>query len=181
MTQIVPSVTAPVTAPEVSAALTPAVVGGLAQELARNIRDLDEILSLFSVSHADYEKLKNNEFFRAAVDSARVEWHAAGNTIARMQLQCAATAEQGLPHVYARAVSGKEPLNHVVDFFKWLSDTGGMKKDPTKGQAGERFHITINLGADTQISFDGSKAPIGPDQPFEALPMPSFDDKEDRV
>ena len=181
MTQIVPSVTVPVTIPEPEATLTPALVAGLAREIAIGLRDMGDILASFKITPATYEKLKTNEFFTKAVDTYRIEWHSAPNTANRMQLECAATAEQGLPHAYARAISGNEPFNHVVDFFKWCSDVGGLKKDPSRGQPGERFQITINLGTDTKIEYDGSRAPITGDPVLEALPMPTFDEREDRT
>lgn len=181
MAQIVPTVTVPVTPPEISAKLTPVLLGALARELAVGLREVPDILAEFNVSSADYEKLKSNEFFTKVVDLARIEWHGAANTANRLQLEAASAAEEALPQVYARAMNGKEPLNHVIDFMKWLADVGGLKKDPGRGQPGERFKITINLGADTKIEFDNSKAPLGGDGVTEPLALPSFDDSGDRV
>jgi hypothetical protein len=82
-----------------------------------------------------------------------------------------------MPHIYARMLSTGEQLNHVVEAGKWLSDIGGLKKDPNKGQPGERFQITINLGADTKIEFDGSKLPLGGEPSIPLLEL----DKEERV
>jgi hypothetical protein len=182
MTQIVPTVTVPVTIPELGVPLTPALAAGLAREIAIGLRELPEILEAYKISAETYEKLKAHEFFQKLVDLSRIEWHAAANTQNRLALEAAATAEAIMPAVYARAIDPKEPLNHVVDYLKWLADVGGLKHDANKGTPGERFQITINLGADTKIEFDGSKAPLGGDpNNLPALPLPSFDDKEDRV
>ena len=181
MTQIVPPVPIPITAAVTSTPLTAAVLSSLAREIAIGLRDLDDILAAHKISPADYESLKNNDFFTKVIDTARIEWNSAINTANRVQLEAAFTSEQLLAPIYARAVSGAEPLNHVVDFLKWLAEVGGLKKDPAKGQAGERFQITINLGADTKITYDGSKAPLSGDAALAALPLPAFDDKEDRV
>jgi hypothetical protein len=178
MTPIVPSVTVPVTLPDTGVVLTPFIVSGLAREIAMNIREPEEILETFKISPEAYEKLKANEFFTKLVDAARIEWQSATNTIARTQIEAAALVEQAMPDIFLRMKNKNEPLNHVVDAGKWLSDIGGLKKDPTKGQPGERFQITINLGADTKLEFDGSRLPIvGP--ALASLPAP--DDKEERV
>jgi hypothetical protein len=177
MTQIVPAVSVPVTAPVTSQPLTPFIIAGLAREIAMNIREVDEILQTYKLTPETYEKLKTNDFFTKLVDMARIEWHSATNTINRTQIEAAALVEQAMPHIYARMLNNNENLNHVVDAGKWLSDIGGLKKDPTKGQPGERFQITINLGADTKIEFDGSKLPISGEP---TLPMLEAD-KEERV
>lgn len=181
MKPIVPSLPATVTPAIATEVPRGATLASLAKELAIGMRDPAEIIAAHNITPAAYEKLKNNEYFTKIVDSARVEWQSAGNTANRLQLEAAFTAEQILPAVYARAINGSEPLNHVVDVLKWLGDVGGLKKDPSRGQTGERFQITINLGADTQITYDGSKAPLAPDAALSALAGPVVDDKEDRV
>ena len=181
MTTIVPTVTEPLTVPVIVGPMTLPRVAALARELAIGLRNLDDILVAHSLSQADYEKLNRNEAFTKAVDMAKTEWNSASNTATRLAVEAAFTAEQLLPHVYARVLHDKEPLNHVVEFLKWLADVGGLKKDPAKGQSGERFQITINLGADTKIEFDGSRAPITGDPALAALPLPQFDDREERT
>ena len=174
MVEVVPPVTVAVTVPEASATLTPQLIVALAREVGREMIDLDRILATLKVSAADYEKLKANEVFRKLVDAARTEWHSSDNTGARNQIEAAFTFEQAQPYIYARMISGKEPLNHVVEAAKLLADVAGIKKPPTAGAPTERFQITINLGADTQLTYDLSKG-----DPTLALPAP--DEKEERV
>lgn len=182
MTQIVPPVTVPVTLNEPEAALTPQLVGSLARELAINLRDLDDILLTYKISRATYENLKNKEFFTKAVDTAVIEWNSAANTIIRCQLEAAFTFEQGIPKANAVAMDPKTPFNHTVDYLKLMADVGGVKKSPNQGQGSERFQITINLGADTTLEFEGSRAPVSGNPALAALPVPAFvDDKEERV
>lgn len=178
MTQIVPTVpvTVPVTAPEPD--LTPALVGGLARELAIGLRELEDILVAYNLSRTTYDKLQGNEFFTKAVDLARIEWNSAGNTIVRTQLEVAAAFELGFPKAYAIALDPKTPFNHSVDFFKLMADVGGIKKQPNQGQAGERFQITINLGADTTLEFEGSRTPLNGDPALAALPIPQLEPEE---
>lgn len=158
----VPVVTVPVTNDEPSVALSPFVVSHLAREIAFGQREVESILTSHNVALADYEKLKQNETFQKLVDTSRLEWDSALNTITRTQLEAAYLVEQTLPVIYARMVDGTEPLNHVVDAGKWLSDVAGLKKGTTEANPGERFHIEINLGADTKLTFDASKNPIAP-------------------
>jgi len=179
MTQIVPTVAVTVPVIDPSLQLTPAIVAGLAHELGMGLRDEADVLATYKIAPAIYEKLKTFEWFNKLVDAATIEWHSATNVTIRTQIEANYAAEQGLPHVYARAVSGKDPLNHVVEAFKWMTDVAGLKKTPNQGQQGERFQINIQLGADTKIEFDGSKAPI--DGSGTLLALPFIEDKEDRV
>jgi hypothetical protein len=178
MTQIVPSVTVQVTTSDPPVTLTPVLMAALARELAIGLREPADIVASWGITPEVYEKLKANELFSKTVESARVEWHSAGNTNTRLALEAAFTMEQALPHLYARAINGKEPLNHAVDFLKLLTDLGGLKKDASKGQATEKFQIVINLGADTQFNYEGTKTV---DAAPELTMIPVVDDAEDRV
>ena len=182
MTQIVPSVpvTVPVT-PVPGTTFTPADIARLAREVGIGMREIEEILTSFNIDAATYEKIKTNEWFNKLVDEYRIEWHATTNTLTRTQLKSLYAAEEAISHVYSRAVSGKEPLNHVVEAVKWMTDIAGAKKTPGQGQQNERFNIVINLGADMKIEFDGSKAPIDGSGALATLAMPVIDDKEERV
>jgi hypothetical protein len=179
MTQVVPTLPPAVTYPEIE--LTPAILGGLAREVAINLRDLPEILSTYKVSRAAYEKIRTTDWFAKAVDMAVIEWNSAANTIVRTQLEVAASYERGFPEAYARALDPKTAFHDTVDFFKHMSDVAGIKKDATQGQAGERFQITINLGADTKLEFEGSRTPLSGDPALPALPGIVLDDAEERV
>jgi hypothetical protein len=181
MTQIVPSVTVPVTTPVPGTQLTPADVARLAREVGLAMRDLEDILVRFNITAETYEKLKTHEWFNKLVDEYRIEWQSTTNTMTRTQLEALHTAEQAIPHLYARAISGKEPLNHATDTIRLLTDIAGLKKTPAQGTQNERFQITINLGADTKIEFDGSRLPIDGTGAPAPLAIPLVDDKEERV
>jgi hypothetical protein len=142
------------TTPEPETPLTPYIVTGLARETALGLREEADILATFKVSTDTYEKLKQDELFQKLVDAARIEWQSALNTVARTQLEAAAAVEAAMPHIYARMIDPKEPLNHAVEAGKWLADMAGLKKVQGSSEPGERFKIEINLGADTRLSFE---------------------------
>ena len=178
MTQIVPPVTVEVTTPAVSEPLTPYIVAGLARELAMDLRDIDEILNLYKVSRAAYEKLKASDFFEKLVDAAKIEWHSALNTTNRVQIEAASIVEQAMPVIYARMIDPKAPLQHAVDAGKWLSEIAGLKRVPGSGDPGERIKIEINLGADTKLTYDKSLAPVSGDPVVAAIPVLESDPAE---
>lgn len=180
MAQIVPTVTVAVTPIAPRGPLTPALLAALAREIAWAVRDEAEIVAAFKVDPAAYETLKKNEVFQKLVDAARIDWQGSGNTSLRNQIEAAATFEAAMPFIYARMISGREPLNHVTDAAKLLADVAGIKKTPNVGQTSERFQITINLGADTKLEFDMAKSPVD-GAPVLELAGPPVDDKEDRV
>jgi len=185
MTPIVPTVTAAVNLPDMGVPLTPSIVYGLAREAAIDLRDIEEVLETYKVPAATYEKLKVTEFFGKLVDAARIEWQSALNTVPRTQLEAAAIVEQAMPKIYARMVDPKEPLNHVVEAGKWLSDVAGLKKGTTNAEPQEKFTIRIDLSADTKeqttLTFEKSYALTNGDPVLGALPVLEADDKAERV
>lgn len=175
MTQIVPPVTEPVTVnPEKT--LTVAELAGFAREIAIGLRPEAVVLRQYSLTTSDYEKLKAHPLFTKLLEVARMEWQGAHNTVTRTQIEAALAAEEALPYIYARVVSGKEPLNHTVEAVKWMTDIAGLKKDNARGSGGEQFKIVINFGGTAGVNYEGNKLVDVTPEPA-ALPAPD----EERV
>lgn len=129
----------------------------LAREIAMDIRPVDEILEIHEISPKNWEKLRENAHFQALLRSEIEAWQSAGNTTERVKLKSLAFVEEALPEFYARAHDPKEPLNAKVEVLKTISKfagIGGNNFDASMG--GEKFSVTINLGADQQLKIEKS-------------------------
>src|SRR5258708_2817759 len=127
--------------------------------MARGRKEEEEILASHNISSETYEILKEHPTFIKLLDGMRKEWLSVGNTQDRVAIEAAFTFEQAIPHLYSRMIDRKEPLNHATEVAKVLAKAGGIGENKREGPIGEKFAITINLGADTQLKFTPNVAP----------------------
>ena len=129
----------------------------LAREIAMDIRPLDEILETHAIAPQDWDEIRENVHFQDVLRGAIEEWQAAGNTPDRVKLKSLAFVEEALPEFYARAHDPKEPLSSKIEVLKTISKfagIGGSNFDASVG--GEKFSVTINLGADHSLKIEKS-------------------------
>jgi len=127
----------------------------LAREIAMDIRPLDEILEIHEITSGNWEKLHENTYFQELLRSEIEAWQAATNTAERVKLKSLAFVEEALAEFYARAHDPKEPLNAKVEVLKTIAKfagVGGNQFDANVG--GEKFSVTINLGADQSLRIE---------------------------
>lgn len=127
----------------------------LAREIAMDMRPLDEVLETFEITSENWQKLSENTHFQAILRSEIEAWNSAVNTPERVKIKALAFVEEALPEFYARAHDPKEPLNAKVEVLKTVAKfagVGGSQFDAA--MAGEKFSVTINLGADQQLKIE---------------------------
>jgi hypothetical protein len=126
----------------------------LANELAVNHYPLDKVLAHHQIDEDTWEHIKNLPRFQQLLREKIEEWHRASNTHERLKLRAAGMMEQSLDEIYLRTHDRTEPLNAKVEVWKLLARIGdvGVAGAGIEG-GGEKFSITINLGAD-QIKID---------------------------
>jgi len=125
----------------------------LAREIAQNIRETHDILADYKLNQTQFDFLcEHHEFFKQALHHAIIEWNAAGNTQDRIKLQAAAGFEDKLPLLLTRMGNTSEGLPGVVEAAKLVAKVAGVgERDVAGGAPGEKFTITINLGADEKL------------------------------
>lgn len=151
----------------------------LARDLAIGMYDEGVLLKKHGISDAQYLTLKEVPYFITVVKQMSEEWNAPKSAQQRLAVQTAVGLEEVLPDVIARAKIKNEPLQGVAQLIKVLSDIAGASGN-SRQQAPptEKFKITINLGADTEI-YNKSKPVItleaGPQEsdPEEVQSQPS--------
>lgn len=147
-----PVVTGPVTLAPLPAEFSVPAVVALARDLAIGMYDQDVILKRHQLSAEQYATLEAVPYFQAVVKQMAEEWNSPKNSQQRLAIQTAVGLEEVLPDVIARAKVKNEPLQGVAQLVKVLADICGASGNTRQqAPAGEKFKITINLGADTEI------------------------------
>lgn len=137
----------------------PGVVA-LARDLAMEMYDEPVLLKKHGISEAQYATLKTVPYFINTLKSMAEEWHGTTNSQQRLAMQTSIGLEEVLPDVIARAKVKNEPLQGVAQLVKVLAEIcGAAGSNRQQAPASERFKITINLGADTEV-FEKSKPVI---------------------
>ena len=125
----------------------------LARDVALDMFDLPILLKKHELTPGQYETLKNLPYFKNLVEHLALEWHGTKNAQQRLAVQTAVGLEEVLPTVIGRAKIANEPLQGVAQLVKVLADICGATANARQATTGptERFKITINLGADTEV------------------------------
>lgn len=127
-------------------------VAALVRDLAMNLYDEADTLKKHGLTQAQFAILKDNAYFKNAIEQATNEWNSPQSTTRRLALEAAIAVEDALPVVAARMSKTNEPLSDVVALLKVLSEIAGVTGSKAAAQqqvTGEKFKIVINLGADT--------------------------------
>ena len=126
----------------------------LAREIAMDMKELPDILKELSITSEQFEVIKNSQVFKHVLSEQIANWGSALNTQERVKLKTQSMIEMSLEEFYARMHDQKEPLSAKVELLKTLAKIGGVDTTKQEAAAGERFLVTINLGADQKLTFD---------------------------
>lgn len=132
----------------------------IARAIARDLIPLEEVLKQHGMGAEQWETVQNHPHFQRVLTAAMEEWNSAGNTAERVRLKSLYLVEEALPEMYAKAHDPREPLNHKVEVIKTIARFAGL--GGTFGDAstvGEKFSVTINLGADHQLKIEKDVTP----------------------
>lgn len=132
-----------------------ALLVALAREIAMDLNEIETILKTLNINQDTWETIQKSPRFQALLEAEVIAWQAGGNTHERVKLKAASMVEEWLPELNARMHDGKETLTAKIEAGKLaarLADLG-LAKANVEG-VGERFSITINLGADSQLTFE---------------------------
>lgn len=134
----------------------------LARSIAQDIFELDKILEINKVSNAAWKVIEQHPRFQKYLQEAILDWNSAENAPERVKIKAAASIEEWLPEAFVQMHNQDASLLHRTDLAKLMAKLGGMdngRSGAEGGGGGERFQVTINLGADSKLSFDKSVPP----------------------
>jgi len=131
----------------------------LARERARNIHSLPDLLNIYELTAEQYAEIEALPYYQRLLEAMNIEWNSSQSTLLRAKLISAAYVEDLLPVVVNRCKNENEPLPAVINGTKLLADIAGMgEKAADTNTPTERFIININLGEDTKLKFNKSRA-----------------------
>lgn len=143
----------------------------LAREIAINHFPIETILERYQITPETWEDVQKNPRFQQLLEHEIKEWHGALNTHERTKLKAAAMVEEYLPEANQRIHDSRENLNSKVELVKLLTRIAGMGESRIEGgPAGEKFSVTINLGADQKLTFEKEVTPRVIDQGADGQP-----------
>jgi hypothetical protein len=129
--------------------LTSNQIAVLAREMAIAIRDPQIILKALNITQEQFDTyILPQVFYKRAYEAFVLEWESALTTNKRIALQSAAALEDVLPKLASRMHKDVESLPAVVETAKLLAKLSGAGETSSETTPGERFTITINLGAE---------------------------------
>lgn len=129
----------------------------LAREIAMDIGDLQTILKNHSITAKQWETIQTNHRFVELLGSAIEEWEGALNTHGRVKIKAASMIELWLEEANKLLHERGETLSVKIELAKFLARLAEMGLTNAKYEgagAGDRFSVTINLGADSQLKFE---------------------------
>lgn len=128
----------------------------LAREIAMGIRPLQKILDDAGIDQLEWAVISNNKAFLNRLQSECLAWEGVSNTPERVKVKSQSIIEEYLPELYARMNDKTEKLSDKIAAAQMVKDLAGMgsKVDMKTGNPGDRVSITINLGADTKLTYE---------------------------
>lgn len=131
----------------------------LAREIAMDIQPVEAILAALEISDDEWQEIQQNPTFRGYLRTAIEEWQSAINTQERVRLKSLAFVEEALPEFYARAHDPSENLQHKIRVLEVVAKFAGVGGNVDTALSGEKFSVTINLGADHQVRIERDVTP----------------------
>lgn len=119
----------------------------LVREVVMDVNELTTILKSFNIDLPTFQAIEQCEEYKLLFDRLFAEWHRADSTEARLKIQSAFILEQALPKIGAKAMADGEALRDQVEAAKFLRALAGISDADRSGKVGEKFAITINMGA----------------------------------
>lgn len=138
------------------------VMVGLAREIAMGMQEIGVILQNYKLTTPEWERIQRDPRFAELLQACVVEWNSAVNTEQRIKYKSAVMLEEWLPEAHGRLHDKNENLSAKVELAKFLGRLNdlGLGTGKVVGEQGEKFSITINLGADReQVKFEKVVAP----------------------
>jgi hypothetical protein len=143
----------------------------LARDIAMDIKERFVVFKEYGLTPAQYDYLETyNDFYKHALQTACIEWHAPLSTAERIKIEAQAILEDSLLDLGARMRNKSEGLPGVVEAAKFFGKIAGVgERETSSGPAGERFVINIDLGGDTKVTVSSGPAPQAIADPYKSL------------
>ena len=131
----------------------------LSREIAKDIHPVETILDRHGITLELWGEISKLTRFQNLLQSQIELWNSASNTPERVKIKSLSFIEEALPELYERAHDPSEPLSSKVELVKTIGRFAGVGASDIGGNAGDKLSVTINLGADSQLTFEKDITP----------------------
>ncbi len=127
----------------------------LAREIARDMNPIQTILDARQINANEWERIQTNPHFQRVLSAEVEAWQSANNVGERVRLKALHFVEEALPEFFQRAHDPRETLNAKTEVLKTITRLAGIGNSMGEtGAMGEKFSVTINLGADQTLKIE---------------------------
>lgn len=127
-------------------------LSALALEVAMDIRELKDILPDYKLNQAQYDRLLTHPVYEKTLQVLTAEWRSASSTNQRIKLEAAAILEKGMIALGTRMMNKDESFAAAIEAGKLFKTLAGIGEQDRGTGPGDKFTITINLGADAKVT-----------------------------
>jgi len=132
----------------------------LAREIARDMNPIQTILEARQINANEWERIQANPHFQRVLSAEVEAWQSANNVGERVRLKALHFVEEALPEFFQRAHDPRETLNAKTEVLKTITRLAGIGNSMGEtGAMGEKFSVTINLGADQTLKIEKTVTP----------------------
>lgn len=132
----------------------------LAREIARDMNPIQTILESRQIDANEWERIQANPHFQRVLSAEVEAWQSANNVGERVRLKALHFVEEALPEFFQRAHDPRETLNAKTEVLKTITRLAGIGNSMGEtGAMGEKFSVTINLGADQTLKIEKTVTP----------------------
>ena len=132
----------------------------IAREIAMDLHPLETILKRYEIDANEWEKISNSTYFKTVLTNEVAAWNSAVNTHERVRIKSASLIEEWLPELFQRMHAPGEALSAKIEGGKLAARLAGLGLTGADvAGVGEKFSVTINLGADQSLKIEKSVAP----------------------
>ena len=127
----------------------------LAREIAMDILPMENILNTHQIDSYQWDNIQNSPRFQELLRSETEAWNSATNTAERVRLKSLSFVEEALPEFFSRAHDSRETLTAKNEVLKTVARFAGIGASGMDSAIlGEKFFVTINLGADQTFKIE---------------------------
>ena len=120
----------------------------LAREIAQDIFPLEQVIRLHNLSDEEWLRISAHPKFVSILNDMQREWNSASNTAERIKVKSQAGLETQLEILIADCGDPSIPLSQRTEAYRMLARLGDLDGQG-KAAIGEKFSITLNIGAAT--------------------------------
>ena len=146
--------------PDLATRLSDPEISRLAREIARDIKPIHEILSVFRLTADDFDKVSDSKFFQVRLAEEVQLWNASDPPAIdqRIKTKTGTMVEDCLLECYRLVHDPEQPMQAKVEMLKWVSRLAGLGENLGKNDGSGGVKITINV-AGKSLEFDKEKLP----------------------